>query len=464
MKLYLQTRWQLERNYLVYYGMRKTPYTLRNKIELKTKELIEIQKLLNGENVDKNILNKFITQEIIVPEEKLNIIPKSFQEARFCENCVANDFMIPGIEFDDNGLCPMCASKEKTKNYKSVVPMMTTFPKAKKSRFDVAVFYTGGKDSSFLLYYLAKKLNLRVLALTWEIPFMSDSARLSIENAKKKLKNVEFVSRKVDDNSLLKIYKKLYELNGNTCACPSLAYILFYPLLVSEKVPYFVLGNEPVQIQNLYFNNMAPSISYTFSSNKFLNFLLNFTRVLTLRKPFKPGQFHTLAVMKQLAYGDVWIKKLSNYQNTFLNNIMEAIKEVKSITKPLKRAIRVSSFTGNIPAFIHIDFNEISEGGVYNWENVKKLITEEVGWVGPSEENKGLHTSCKIEKCKEYSQFIAFYKMKSTMIPFSAIELSLATRDKNINREKAILEINHSLGFSLEEPLECNIMKEYLNK
>ena len=44
------------------------------------------------------------------------------------------------------------------------------------------------------------------------------------------------------------------------------------------------------------------------------------------------------------------------------------------------------------------------------------ILTKECGYVAPESLNKGLHTSCQIEKCKEYSQFIRFYKMESTMI------------------------------------------------
>lgn len=284
------------------------PYFQKNRIKLQQKRNTGTKKIINGENDDLGILKKLINQEIIVPENKLKVIPKSLAEAQFCNQCAVNDFMIPGIEFDDEDLCPICATNDITKDYKSVVPIKTTFPRSKKSRFDVALFYTGGKDSSFLLYYLAKKLNLRVLALTWEIPFISESAQKSIENAKRILPNVEFVSRKVNDHDLRKIYLKLYQLNGNTCGCPSLAYMIFYRLLVSEKVPYFVLGNEPVQIKNFFYNNMAPEIAYTFSNNKLLKFLLNFLRIITFRKPFKDGQFHTLAVMKQLAYRDVCFK------------------------------------------------------------------------------------------------------------------------------------------------------------
>lgn len=456
----LQNRWKIENNRLKYYGLRNKPVMFKNVVKLTAKQSKIVNKL-PCELSDKELAcvsNLMGTQ--IVDEKDKRSTPTSLKEARFCTKCAANDFIIPGLEFDENGLCPMCQTESKTKNLKSVVPVKNAFSKSKKSRFDVALFYTGGKDSTYLLYYLSKVLNLRVLALTWEIPYMSDNALKSIQNAKTHLPNVEFIMRKVCDKDLKKIYSHLYKIAGNTCACPSLAYVLFYPELVANKVPYFVAGNEPAQLIGLYYNHMAPKIAYSFADNKFLNFLINFGRIITLHPPLKRGQFHTLATMKQLAYGDSVFKKLSGYKNALVSNVVEAIHTVPHMVKPLKRAIRKSSWSGNIPAFVQVDFNEIC-GGVYDWNKIKDTIISECGWVPPDESNKGLHTSCKIEKCKEYSQFKRFYDMQSDMIPFSALEISLATREKALTRDEAIKELNLTLGFSLKEIPECAIMKEY---
>lgn len=459
----IQNRWKLENGVLKYYGLRNQPNTLKNEVRLNKKQAKIIAKLpCELSHDDAAALTGLIGVQIVKSEDK-KVTPTSLKEARFCVSCAANDFIIPGLEFDGQGRCPICQSTEKTRNLKSVVPVKNTFPKSRKSRFDVAVFYTGGKDSTYLLYFLSKKLKLRVLALTWEIPYMSDSAKNSIENAKNALKSVEFITRKIADDDLKKIYSKLYSLNENTCACPSLAYVLFYPELVINRVPYFVAGNEPAQLLGLYFNKMAPEIAYTFPDNKPLNFLFNMGRILTLHPPLKIGQFHTLATMKQLAYGDNPIKKLTGYTNRLLTNVCEAIRQVPEILKPLKRAIRSSSWTGNIPAFVQVDLNDAC-GGVYEWRKIKDLIVKECGWVPPEQAEKGLHTSCKIEKCKEYSQFVRFYHMKSSMIPFSALEISIASGKNNLSREQAIEEMNASLGFSLEEIPECAIMKGYLKE
>lgn len=456
----IQSRWKLEDSALQYYGLRNQPNLFKNSIKLSNRQTQIVSRLpCTLTQAEMDTLGSLMGVQIVEAAHKRKI-PLSLEEAKFCKTCAANDFIIPGIEFDTDGKCPICQSVSQTKNLRSVVPVMNSFPKSKKSRFDVAVFYTGGKDSTYLLYYLSKILNLHVLALTWEIPYMSESAKASIENAKKNLDSVEFIGRKISNDDLRKIYKKLYSLSENTCACPSLAYVLFYPELVINKVPYFVAGNEPAQLLGLYFNHMAPKIAYSFAENKALNALLNAGRILTLHPPFKKGQFQTLATMKQLAFGDSKIKNLAGYSNKLVHNMCEAINEVPSILNPLKKAIRTSSWSGNIPAFIQVDFDAIC-GGTYNWSKIKDTIIRECGWVAPEESDKGLHTSCKIEKCKEHSQFARFYHMRSSMIPFSALEIAIASQNKNLSREEAIAEINASLGFSLDEIPECAIMREY---
>lgn len=459
----LQSRWKIEDHCLKYYGMRSKPNIFKNKYHLNDLQRSIVARLPAVlSDAEMEAVKPFLGIQI-VPADQKRTIPKKLSEAKFCTDCIANDFIIPGLEFDENGRCPMCQTRHETKNYKSIVPIMNEFPRSKKSRFDVAVFYTGGKDSTYLLYYLAKKCNLRVLALTWEIPYMSESAKRSIDGAKRTLDSVEFITRKISNDDLRTIYKKLYELSGNTCACPSLAYVLFYPELVANKVPYFIAGNEPVQLLGLYYNRMAPPTAYSFSKNRFLNLVINVGRVLTLHPPLKSGQFHTLITMKQLAYGSVFLLKVSDYRNELISNVTTAIHEVPDMVTLLKKSIRSSSRTGRIPAFVQVDLNEIC-GGRYDWRAVKDLIERECGWVAPEGSGKGLHTSCKIEKCKENTQFKRFYDMQSDMIPFSALEIALASRDQNLSRESALEELENELGFSLEEVPECAVMREYFKK
>ena len=45
-----------------------------------------------------------------------------------------------------------------------------------------------------------------------------------------------------------------------------------------------------------------------------------------------------------------------------------------------------------------------------------------------------------------------------------ALEIAIASRSNNLSRSDALAELNTSLGFSLDEPEECEIMREYFKK
>ena len=408
---------------------------------------------------EKKVLGPLLGEQI-VDEAGLRRTPEGFSDARFCVGCCANDFMIPGLEFDAEGRCPMCQTAGKAEKLRAVLPVVKTVPRSDKSKYDIALFYTGGKDSTFLLYYLSVKLSLRVLALTWEIPFISVSAKKSIEAAKEKFKNVTFISRKINDEQLSRIYRRLLETAGNVCACPHPAYVIFYPELVKERVPFFTAGNEPAQMIGLYYNHFAPESAYSFENNRPLRFLMNAGRCLSLRPPLKPGQFETLIAMRQLLRGDGIVKKITGYRNELIRNIADALKEAPELMKPFRRAVRNSSRTGRVPAFVHFDLDEIC-GGTYDWGVVKTLLTEKCGWVGPGDDGKALHTSCMIEKCKDHTQFLRFRECKSRMIPFSALEISIASRSCGRTREEIIYEMETALGFTLDALPECELMRRY---
>ena len=123
-KYFLQNRWKLENNSLYYYGLRNGENLFKNSIKISSEQkkiISSLPKELSEKEI--LILHKFIGTQIVT-EDNLRIIPTSLNEAKFCKNCCANDFIIPGIEFDENGLCPMCSTSKETENLKSVVPVI----------------------------------------------------------------------------------------------------------------------------------------------------------------------------------------------------------------------------------------------------------------------------------------------------------------------------------------------------
>ena len=459
----LQNRWIIKNGYLQYYGLRSKPYTFKNTIPIskKTEKIIRsfdgIRKIYDFK-INSQI-KKLIHKKVIVDIFEVKRRIESFDKATFCKKCCANDYMIPGLQLNKYGICPICENMTSLSSLKDVLPIRNIIEKDPNGKYDIAIFYTGGKDSSYLLYYLSIVLNLRVLALTWEIPFMSENAKKSMDNAVLLLKNTDFIKKSLTPKQQSVIYKKAYELQNNTCICPFAAYMLFIDDLRKYKVRYLVLGNEPAQPINLLFNNIAPKSYFNPAIQNLFRLVYNLTRIFRLRKPLKHGQIEFLMLLETLAYGKPETFGSNKTRNPIISNIHKSLSEADDLMQPFINTVRQCSLDNNIPALVHVDFNDISEG-IYKWSDVKKVLKEKIGWQESSSKNKGLHTSCNIESCKEYSQFKAFYDMKSEIIPFSAIELCVAVNMGNISREDAIREIKEHSGFSNIPPYETKQMME----
>ena len=133
MCFYLKSRWRPEGRKLVYYGMRYGKNLNKNVIKLSARQAEIINKLpIKLDKLQYKAVRKLVKQGIITKNPPIKT-PTSFAEARFCTSCPANDFMIPGLEFGKDGLCPICAAKKQTEELKSVVPIATDMPKAKKT-------------------------------------------------------------------------------------------------------------------------------------------------------------------------------------------------------------------------------------------------------------------------------------------------------------------------------------------
>jgi len=82
-----------------------------------------------------------------------------------CSKCILpEDF--PNIQFDDKGVCNYCAAWDgKWKQFDSnrseqELVSIIDAAKAKKRRYDCLIPYSGGRDSSYVVYLCKNKYNL----------------------------------------------------------------------------------------------------------------------------------------------------------------------------------------------------------------------------------------------------------------------------------------------------------------
>jgi hypothetical protein len=97
----------------------------------------------------------------------------------FCSRCVLPE-TFPGIYFNHGQVCNYCLNaylpdenkkKEYTRKFEALLDSVRG-----KHDYDVVMAYSGGKDSTYTLFMLARKYRMKILALTFDNGFISPRA------------------------------------------------------------------------------------------------------------------------------------------------------------------------------------------------------------------------------------------------------------------------------------------------
>ena len=105
-----------------YYGLRNWEELFHNEVRVSQKQAAIIDSLPRTlSRQEQKILGNLLGKQV-VPAELLLKVPTSLQEAHFCKSYCANDYIIPGLEFDREGRCPMCQTAKEAEGLQSLVP------------------------------------------------------------------------------------------------------------------------------------------------------------------------------------------------------------------------------------------------------------------------------------------------------------------------------------------------------
>ncbi len=432
-KLVLQSRWKLVHMeglpFLLYYGIRNPPHhhDLMRKISQELAGYLQNGDPLSADCAEQE-MNRLIQDGILVAPEAVKK-SKTPENMQVCSRCVTNDYVVPGLEFNDAGVCALCQCYETNKAPSGSVFTTVSEEKLREaarknndSRFDVMLFYTGGKDSSYLLWLLARKLKLRVIAAFWDMPYCSDAAYENIRRAKKRMPEVEFIEWSLPINTVREAMLKKWHSHGWPCLCPTVAFALFYPLAAQLRIPYLFLGIEDVQASVLDYVVVKPGAGPgTPLSDR--DKTLGFLSVRSLPRPQKTP-LH-------------WPEEMSNYhaaiQNAMpgifsdLSALVQKARNDDSVYMPLIGRLRKTEAYGS-------------------WVDASQIIEREMGWQAPADQESLLHTSCILEPLKDYLQFQRFKSMHTVFMPQSIVELGAAVFFGLVTREEALRSVNE-LGY-----------------
>jgi hypothetical protein len=118
-----------------------------------------------------------------------------------CTKCILPS-NYPGIKFDEHGVCNICASHRPI-DYLGGEVLRERIKSASKqmgktnAKYDCVLGLSGGRDSSYLLYYLVKKLDLKLLAFSADNGFLPDETKKNLKRMSE-IMGVDLVMQKND--------------------------------------------------------------------------------------------------------------------------------------------------------------------------------------------------------------------------------------------------------------------------
>lgn len=197
-----------------------------------------------------------------------NITPK---EVQICKKCILPT-TFRDIEFNKDGVCNYCAdhktvAKEinitaeyKAKCAKEIDEIIESV--RGKGQYDCAVGFSGGKDSSYLLWLLKEKYKLNILAVTFDHGFFPKAVTENINQVPTKL-GIDVVSFKLNTGFMERFFKYKFE-NYKTKAvfdsiCGDCSNILegsVMKIAALFNIPLVFIGLSPEQV-NRYLYEMT---------------------------------------------------------------------------------------------------------------------------------------------------------------------------------------------------------------
>jgi len=193
----------------------------------------------------------------------------------------------PGVQFNDDIVCNYCVYFDIYKEREDIIKLelkekFTRLIKKTKNeghRYDCIVAYSGGKDSTFLLYYLKNKFGLDILAHVLDNGFISVTAKKNIKRVTETLKIDCHITRPPKE-TLKAVFKyaltekipypkEILSMTSQVCAvCIGMVIGTTINLAVKLKIPLMFTGFTPGQYPAISLENFFKIKSCMFLSDK----------------------------------------------------------------------------------------------------------------------------------------------------------------------------------------------------
>lgn len=337
----------------------------------------------------------------------------------YCNRCLLpSDYL--NISINDQGVCNYCESYEPI-NFLGIEKLkediQESLSRNKSKNYDCVVGFSGGRDSSYLLWFVVKILKLRPLAVFSDDMFIPE---VTLQNIKNTCKILEVDLRAIKHDNLKRCIK--HHLNAwiRRPVPESLVFInvgerIGYETLVEleaikENVHLIFGGRTPVQASAAY---KADLIKINNKGGK-LAWILGYMKQVLLNPSLAANLFC-----------------LKTQYREFM------------VTKWKEKLVAKNDLTIMHPFFEHIHWEE---------KEIERILFEELKWLTPEGTNQTGRIGCEVDTIR---QFLYYRTLGYNDLN---VDLSGLVRDGQLTRSEAAQKLEDGLDIP-EEYIESILTK-----
>jgi N-acetyl sugar amidotransferase len=171
------------------------------------------------------------------------------EKLQYCIRCCLPE-TVEGLKFDEMGICQACQAAEQkihinwVEREKELREILENAKRRSGDYYDCIVPISGGKDSTFQLYVMTQVYGMKVLAVTFNHNWLSETGKYNLQNSLEKF-NVDHIMFTPNRALVNKLAKKALYLIGDPCwHCHAGCGAFPLQIAVKFRVPLLVYGES----------------------------------------------------------------------------------------------------------------------------------------------------------------------------------------------------------------------------
>jgi len=313
-----------------------------------------------------------------------------------CSVCILPD-TYPGIQFDEQGVCNYCRTPAKKEIYADLKKKLDRIVASYKGkgRYDAMVGLSGGKDSTYVAYYLKKEYNLKILGVNFDNGYRSDLALKNLSAVVDKL-GIDLVTIRPNQTFIKKLYAHFLKKQGEFCSvCNNLGYVYSASFCCDQKK---ALGYPPLSVggwSKKY--EYQPGVSVTSLQYFFQNLSPELKEELMSQVTLDRQVIQTYMILQDPRQVKIGSKEYEQYKEHLIDLIQ-------------------------LPDYVE-----------WNVLKIPGILKDELGWQQPAGKHDS-HFDCSLFPIKEYLKYKKYGLTQETIKSSTLIREGMMTREEALQR------------------------------